>query len=108
MYYSNLLVNGYVSFKFERYSMTNDRVILDQILFLFCLIVTLTFDLRTRKCIQLINKLLSIYQPSLEEIRWKMKEKSQNAGCGKEKKNKKKERKDITTTERATDSVGRP
>ena len=52
--------------------------------------MTLTFDLRTPKCIQLFYKSLSTNWPNMREIRWKMAEKSQNAVSGKEKKIKKK------------------
>ena len=51
--------------------------------------MTLTFDLRIPKCIQLFYKLLSTNWPNMREIRWKMAEKSQNAVSGKEKKFKK-------------------
>ena len=83
---SNLLVNVYVSTKFERHSMKNNREIAERSFVLFCLLVPLTVDLRTWKWIQLMYKLLSTYQPSLKEIRRKMTEKSEDAGGGKEEK----------------------
>ena len=86
MYFSNVLVNVYVSTKIERHSMNNNREIAERSFVIFCLLLPLTVDLRTWKCIQLINKLLSIYQLSVKEIRRKMTEKSQDAGSGKEEK----------------------
>ena len=56
-------------------------------IFIVCHLVTLTFDLRIHKCIQLKYKLLSINWPNIRKIRWKMAEKSQNADSGKEIKN---------------------
>ena len=52
-------------------------------------LVTLTFDLRTHKCIQLFYKSLSINWRNMRKIRWKMAEKPQNAESGKEIKEKK-------------------
>ena len=56
-------------------------------IFIVCHLVTLTFDFRIHKCIQLKYKLLSINWPNIRKIRWKMAEKSQNADSGKEIKN---------------------
>ena len=39
--------------------------------FLFCLTVTLTFCVRTWKFTGLMREVLLVYQPSVEEIRWK-------------------------------------
>ena len=75
VYWSNLLVDVYVSTKFERRSMTNNREIAERSFVPFCLLLPLTVDLRTWKCIQLMYKLLSIYKPSLKQIRRKMTEK---------------------------------
>ena len=86
VFWSNLLIDVYVSSKFERHSMKNNREIAERSFVLFCLLVPLTVDLRTWKCIQQMFKLLSIYQPSLKEIRRKMTEKSDDAGGGKEEK----------------------
>ena len=86
VYCSNLLVDVYVSTKFERQAIKNNREIAERSFVLFCLIVPLTVDLRAWKCIQLMYKLLSIYQPSLKEIWQKMTEKSDDAGGGKEEK----------------------
>ena len=86
VYCSNLLVDVYVSTKFERHSIENNREISERSFVLFCLLVTLTVDLHAWKCIQLMYKLLSIYKPSLKEIRQKMTEKSDDAGGGKEEK----------------------
>ena len=86
VYRSNLLVDVYVSTTFERHSMKNNREIAERSFVLFCLPVPLTVDLRTWKCIQQMYKLLSIYQPSLKEIRRKMTEKSDDAGGRKEEK----------------------
>ena len=69
--------------------MKNNTEIAERSFVLFCLLVPLTVDPRTWKCIQLMNKLLSIYQPSLKEIRRKTTEKSEDAYGGKEKKSKK-------------------
>ena len=52
--------------------------------------MTLTFDLRTPKCIQLFYKLLSTNWPNMKGIRWTIAEKLQNAVSRKEKKNKEK------------------
>ena len=46
--------------------------------------MTLTFDLRSQKCIQLNYKQLSINWPNMRKILRKMAEKSQNADGGKE------------------------
>ena len=46
--------------------------------------MTLTYDGRTHKCLQLFYKLLSINWPNMRKIGWKMTEKSQNADKGKE------------------------
>ena len=53
-------------------------------IFIVCHLVTLTFDIRIHKCIQLKYMLLSINWPNLRKIRWQMAEKSQNADSGKE------------------------
>ena len=45
VYCSNLLVNVYVSTKFERHSIKNNREISERSFVLFCLLVTLTVDL---------------------------------------------------------------
>ena len=47
--------------------------------FLFCVLVTLTFDVRTSKCIQLFYMSLSIYRLNLKPIGRKTSEKSCNA-----------------------------
>ena len=70
VYCSNLLVDVYVSTKFERHSIKNNREISERSFVLFCLLVNLTVDLHAWKCIQLMYKLLSIYKPSLKEM-WK-------------------------------------
>ena len=57
-YFSNLLVNVYVSTKFKRQLMKNKREIAERS---FVLFVSLCVDLRTWKFIQLMYKLLSIY-----------------------------------------------
>ena len=59
--------------------------------------MTLAFDLRAPKCIQLFYKLLSTNWPNIREIRCKMAEKSQNADSGKEIKGKKINKKEKTT-----------
>ena len=79
--------------------MKNNREIAERSFVLFYLLVPLTDDLRTWKCIQLMFKLLSIYQPSLIEIRRKMTEKSDDAGGGKEVKIKSKKEKTLQQQE---------
>ena len=69
----NLLVNFYLSTKFKGESIKNDREIADInnreisdcVFFIQYHMVTLTFDLRTQKCIQLFYKLLSINWPNM-------------------------------------------
>ena len=46
VYCSNLLVDVYVSTKFERQAIKNNREIAERSFVLFCLIVPLTVDLR--------------------------------------------------------------
>ena len=75
---------------------------------LIWLLVTLTFDLRTWKSIQLLLLSLSIYLPSLKEIGWKTKEISRFIVSGKERKIIKIIIRNRTKIGRSTDFVGWP
>ena len=88
VYCSNLEINAYVTDNFERHSIKMTKKLQNAVFFLFRLSVTLTFDLPTQKCNYLMNMLLSISHPSVEEIRWKMTENWRMRVVGK-KKNKK-------------------
>ena len=66
----------YIPDKFRRHSLTNNREICIHLTwkllhghFLFCVLVSLTFDHRTRKCIQLFYKSSSTNIPDLREIK---------------------------------------